>query len=272
MTILVTGATGTVGRQIVAQLHAAGPPVRALTRDPSRADFPAGVEVVRGDLTDPASLTGLFDGVDAAHFITFGGDEQAPLQTGEQLVAMAERGGVGSVTVLDGPDSGPFDAIVEASSLRWTRIAPVGFMSNALWWADSIRDEGVVREPFASNPGTVVHEADIAAVAVEALTTDKHGGQLYTVTGPEAITVFEQVAVLSAAIGREVRVVDLDAEQAEAMYRAWGFDDETVEFFLGLGTNPPEASVVPQRTVEQVTGRAARTFREWAGENASAFG
>lgn len=271
MTILVTGATGTVGRQIVLQLHAAGHPVRALTREPAKAGLPEGVEVVRGDLTDLDSLEAVFDGVRAAHFITFGGDEQAPLETGAELLAMARSAGVTGVTVLDGPGSEPFDALVESSGLRWTRIAPVGFMANALWWADSIREQGQVREPFAGNAGTVVHEADIAAVAVRALTTDEHGGQVYTVTGPEALTVFEQVALVAEVTGREIEVVDLDAEQAEALWREWGFDDETVELFLGFGTNPPEASVVPQSAVETVTGHPGRTFREWVIEHADAF-
>ncbi len=271
MTVLVTGATGTVGRHIVEQLHAAGHPVRALTRDPSRVALPADVEVVRGDLTDLASLGGVFEGATAVHFITFGGDSTAPLQTGPELLAMAQVAGVGAVTVLEGPDSGPFDALVEASSLRWTRVAPVAFMGTCLWWADTIRRENVVRAPFAGIPSAIVHEADIAAVAVEALTTDEHDGRVYTVTGPEALTTFEQVALISEAIGRDVHVLDLDAEAAEAMWRRWGFDDETVALFLAWGENPPQEATVPQPTVEQVTGRPARTFGQWVAEHVAAF-
>ena len=102
MTILIAGATGTVGRHLVHQLTAAGHPVRALTRNPATADLPADVDVVAGDLTDPDTFTTVFNGVTAAHLITFGGDNGEPLTTGTRLVELAARAGVRRITVLGG--------------------------------------------------------------------------------------------------------------------------------------------------------------------------
>ena len=102
MTILVTGATGTVGRHVVGELVRAGHAVRALTRNPAKADLPEGVEVVAGDLAVPDSLTAAFDGVTAAHLINFAGEGYAPLGTGPQIVELAAKSGVRRVTVLGG--------------------------------------------------------------------------------------------------------------------------------------------------------------------------
>ncbi|MFD0488015.1 SDR family oxidoreductase [Saccharopolyspora spinosporotrichia] len=135
-TILVTGATGNVGRHLVRQLLAEGHQVRALTRDPARADLPAGAEVFAGDLTDTASLAPAFDGVRAAHLITFDGADFSPLANGEDIVELAVASGVREVTVLKGDGSkSPLELAVEAGGLDWTYLAPVEFMCNALEWA-----------------------------------------------------------------------------------------------------------------------------------------
>src|SRR5262245_26121062 len=146
-TILVAGATGTVGRQIVQQLAQAGHQVKALTRNP-QANFPAGVEIVVGDLTAPETLSYALQGVDAMHLINFNGGDYSPLQTGTALMEIAQAAGVKRVTVLLGGQKGDIERAVEASSLAWTFLQPVEFMSNMLEWGDPIRSEGVVRQPF----------------------------------------------------------------------------------------------------------------------------
>ncbi|MEV0388419.1 NAD(P)H-binding protein [Nonomuraea sp. NPDC050643] len=270
MTILVTGATGTIGRQIVAQLVERGVRVRALTRNPATATFPGAVEVACGDLAEPRSLAPALEGVTGLHLITFGGDDYASLQTGPELVELAAKAGVTRVSVLSGWDETSVEEALRAGDLGWTRLQCVEFMANARDWVTSIREEGVVRV-FGDHPGAVVHEADIAAVAVTALVEEGHAGQTYLLTGPQALRPAERVRLIGEAIGREIRFEELDAEGYRALMRASGVPEDMIEFGVQLGANPPEAGGVVLPTVEQVTGRAGRTFAQWAGENAALF-
>ncbi|GAA2785978.1 SDR family oxidoreductase [Saccharopolyspora taberi] len=273
MTVLVSGATGNVGRRLVEQLLAAGHRVRALTRDPSRADLPAGTEVVAGNLADTASLAGAFTGVTAAHLISFGGDDYAPLTNGAQIMELAVEAGVGRVTVLKGePAKTALDEAVEASGVQHTYLAPVEFMSNTAEWAESIRQEGVVRDAFAGTPSAMVHDADIASVAATALTSDGHAGKQYWLTGPEALTAPEKVRTISEALGREIRFVELSRDEIVARWREAGFSEEDIGFFVWMRTNPPEEGRTVLPTVEEVTGRPARTYAQWVRENAEVFG
>ncbi|MBT2235115.1 NAD(P)H-binding protein [Nonomuraea sp. NEAU-A123] len=272
MTILVTGATGTVGRLIVDELARNGHQVRALTRDPAKAGLPEGVEVVAGDLAVPDSLMTAFEGVEAVHLINFAGDDYAPLKTGEQLVALAAKSGVRKVTVLGGRADGPLEQALAASELEWTLLAPVEFMSNTLqWWAQTIKAEGVIREPFGGRLSAMVHERDIAAVAATVLTGDGHAGRTYTLTGPQAITTTEKVRILSEAVGQEIRFVELSEDEARAKWRADGMGPETIEFLIGALGDTPEIGYTVVPAVEQVTGRAPRSFAQWAAEHAAAF-
>ncbi|MDT0343390.1 NmrA family NAD(P)-binding protein [Streptomyces litchfieldiae] len=272
-TILVTGATGNVGRPLVEQLLAAGHRVRALTRDPAKANLPAGAEAVAGDLADTASLAAAFEGVGAAHLIGFDAADFAPLANGAEIVDLAVGAGVRKVTVLRGDVTrGPLEEAVVASGLEWTELAPVEFMSNVLEWAESVRTEGVVRDAFPEARSALVHEADIAAVAATALTTDGHAGAEYWLTGPEALTHPEKVRAIGEALGREVRYVELTRDEIVARWRAEGWSEPDIEFFLAMRTDPPAAGATVLPTVERVTGRPARTFAQWARENAAAFG
>lgn len=271
MTFLITGATGNVGRHLVSQLLDAGHHVRALTRDPQRAELPAGAEVVAGDLTDTASLTAAFDGVSAVHLIGFGSN-YVPLANSDEIVSLAASSGVRKATLLRGDvEKGPMEHALEKSSLEWTFLSPVEFMSNALEWAESIRTEAVVREGFVGMKSAMVHDADIASVAGTALTSEGHGGQEYLLTGPEALTMPERVAILSSGLGREIEFVELSQDEVVASWRAAGFSESDVEFFLMVRTNPPEAGYTVLPTVADVTGKPARTFAQWVQENAAAF-
>ncbi|MFE7274964.1 NmrA family NAD(P)-binding protein [Streptomyces sp. NPDC057623] len=270
--ILVTGATGTVGRQVVAELLARGHAVRALTRDAAGADFPAGVEVVQGDLTEPESLVAALDGVTGLHLITFGGAYFAPLETGPRILELAREAGVRRVTVLHG--GGPSlleDAVRADEGVAWTVLMPVEFMANALEWADGIVTSGEVSEPFVSRLSAMVHEGDIGAVAAVALTEEGHGGQEYVITGPELLTVADKVAAIAAARGREIALVELTEEQAVARWRAAGHPEDVIGFLLEAYGNTPEVGRTVVDTVEKVTGRPARTFGQWAGAHADAF-
>lgn len=270
--ILVTGATGTVGRQVVTELLARGHAVRALTRDPAKADFPAGVEVVRGDLTDPDSLVPALEGVTGVHLITFGGAYFAPLETGPRILELARAAGVRRVTVLHGGEATPLEQAVRAAGgLDWTVLMPVEFMGNALEWAQGVVTAGEVREPFVYRLSAMVHEGDIGAVAAVALTEEGHGRQEYVITGPELLTVGDKVATIAAARGREIALVELTEEEAVAQWRAAGHPEDVIGFLLEAYGNTPEVGRTVADTVEKVTGRPARTFRQWAAEHAATF-
>ena len=286
MTILVTGATGHVGREVVAQLVAAGAPVRALTRNPA-ATFPAGVEVVRGDLLEPASLEPALAGVDRLYLFP-------EPRTATEVADAAKRAGVRRiVTLSSGAVTGGFDLdfqlpveqAVEASGLEWTHLRPGEFMSNTLrLWGPMIRAERRVRYITPDAVSVAVHEADIAAVGVVALLKDGHTGKAYDMTGPERITVRQQVAAISAALGEEVRFEEVSAQEAkEILTRQGGWAAENADFLLGLEDYTPGAEMPqltaeewdqmlqPIPTVEEVTGRPARTYAQWARENVESF-
>ncbi|MGW0333201.1 NAD(P)H-binding protein [Streptomyces sp. NPDC003011] len=270
--ILVTGATGTVGRQVVAELLARGHGVRALTRDASRAAFPEGVEVVQGDLTAPDSLAPALEGVTGLHLITFGGPYFAPLETGPRVLELARTAGVRRVTVLHGGGPSPLEDVVRADDgVDWTVLMPVEFMANALEWADGIVASDEVREPFVARLSAMVHEGDIGAVAAVALTEEGHAGQEYVITGPELLTVGDKVAAMAAARGREIALVELTEEQAVAQWRAAGRPEDLIGFLLEVYANTPEVGRTVLDTVEKVTGHPARAFAQWAAEHADTF-
>ena len=270
MTILITGATGRIGRHLVTQLLDDGHHVRALTRGPSSARLPGATELVQGDLTDLDSLRGAFTGVDALHLITFGGDDGADLTNGAEIVELARASGIRRVSVLAGWAPTSIEETLDGSGLDWCRIEPVEVMYNTWDWAEEIRAHNTV-STLAGYPSAVVHEADIAAVAACALTQDGHAGQNYPVTGPEALTPAERVRILSEAIGRPIGHVQLTEAQERERLAAHGYGDSYVEFGIQLATNPPEAAGRVLDTVPRVTGRPGRTFAQWVHENATSW-
>jgi len=221
--ILVTGASGNVGRQVVEQLVAAGEPVRAVSRDPARTTWPTGVETVAGDLVGGVPPEAFHD-VRAVHLF--------PAPEGvDDVVTAARAAGVEHVTVLsslsaswetDNPLQRRHTAVeraVEGSGLTWTHLRPGMFMTNTLAWAPAIRAGEAVRAPYGESVAAPVHEADIAAVAVAALLDPtRHAGAAYELSGPEALSQRDRVRVLAEVLGREVRF----EEQSRAEVRAAG--------------------------------------------------
>ena len=271
MKFLVAGATGTVGRNIVEQLVQSGHQVRALTRNPAKANFPDGVEIVAGDLTNPTTLASALEGVTGLHLITFGGDNYAPLQTGKEIVALAEKAGVQRVTVLMSRAKGAVEEALESSSLTWTFLQPVEFMSNIIQWAPSISAAGEIKLPFADRKTVIVHEADIAAVAVAALTEDGHAGKTYPITGAEVLTPRDMVRIIGSIIGTDIRLIEMTEAEAREQWQAEGHPQQVIDFLVWVYGNTPPIGYTVVPTVEQVTGRPARTFAQWAAEHADAF-
>jgi uncharacterized protein YbjT (DUF2867 family) len=273
MRILITGATGTVGRNVVEQLREFDPAVelRALSRNPEAA-LPEGVELAVGDLAAPETLAAAFKGVDAVHLINFAGDQYGALPDPAAVVALAEEAGVRRSTVLGGVATGPLERLLEASSIETTHLHPVEFMSNAImWWAAPIKAGGGIREPFGDRLSAMVHPADIGAVAAKVLLEGGHDGRSLTITGPEVLTMHDKARILGEAVGREIEFVELTVEEAHAKWRGEGADEGLIAFLTEALGNTPEEGKTVAPTVEQVTGRKARTFAAWAAEHADAF-
>jgi uncharacterized protein YbjT (DUF2867 family) len=276
MPILVTGATGTVGSSLVRQLLDAGERVRALTRDPgseAATRLPEQVEVVRGDFTEPATLLPALRGVERMHLVA--------MDCGPEVVEVIRRAGVRRLVHLghndeSRDDDDPLEAghrvlhkAIENSGLEWTHLFPGEFMANTWEWAESIRAEGVVRAPFGDWNSAMVHEADIAAVAMAALLEDGHAGMTYQPTGPEPVRRRDAVRMIGEAIGREIDFVELTPDQAREHWRDV-YPDMVIEWFLEMG-NHLDGNAWVSPDVERVTGRPGRTFAQWAAEHADDF-
>lgn len=278
-TVLVTGATGTVGRHVVDGLRAAGARVRALTRDPASASgLPA--QAISGDLADPESLRDAVDGVDAVYLMwpLFSADAAAGV-----LRVISEHAGrvvLLSSGSVDGrvPAAEPIarfhaevERIVERAAAEWTILRPAGFAANSLDWAGSIRAGGVVRGAFPGAAGAWIHEADIAAVAVHALLGGGHAGRRLAITGPASLTMLEQVRTIAEVIGREVRWRTQTLEDALAQLTADGWPPAYAETALKVQEQMSHTPAEVTSTVAEVTGVAARTYRQWVIDHRRAF-
>ncbi|MEU2616810.1 NAD(P)H-binding protein [Streptomyces sp. NPDC007157] len=280
--ILVTGATGTIGSDVVRQLAARGTKVRALTRDPAKARVPAGVEVVRGDYGDPASLDAALAGATAAFLLRPPGPDGG---ADAALVAAARTAGVQRLVKLSAiatgdPASGPSaqwhvdgERAVRDSGLAWTVLQPSSFASNTLTWMKALGAGQPVPNMTGDGASGVIDPRDIAEVAVRALLDAGHAGRTYVLTGPEAITVPGQAAVLAAVLGRPVPTRDLSPDETRDFLRtAWGMDGSRVEGVLaGLAFVRAGGNASVTEDVAEALGRPARTFRTWADDNRGLF-
>jgi uncharacterized protein YbjT (DUF2867 family) len=159
----------------------------------------------------------------------------------------------------------------EASELAWTFLRPSGFAANTRMWADQIRRDGVVRWPFGAAQRSLIDERDIAAVAVRVLTSDGHDGARYHLTGPEVVTQAEQVRAIGKAIGRDVRWEEVPADAVRDGLRAAFGNPSFADHALATWARFVEEPELVTGTVEEVTGRPARPFRDWAIEHADDF-
>jgi uncharacterized protein YbjT (DUF2867 family) len=279
--VLVTGATGRVGRLVVDELLRADVSVRALTRRPEQAALPRGVEVVCGDLTDPATIDSAVEGAAAVFLVWTAAAASAP-EVVARFAAQPRR-----VVYLSSPHRTPHPFFQQPNPLRGLHaeierllysaglepviLRPGMFASNAKnWWAPQIRVGDVVRWPYAAAETAPVDERDIAAVAARSLLDNSHAGGDYVLTGPESLSHEAQVRAIGNAIGRPLRFEELSPEE---------FRQETA------GTWPPAATEMlldawraalgqpafVTSSVQEIVGSAPRTFGQWAADNASTF-
>lgn len=274
--ILVTGATGNIGGELVAALSESGAPVRALVRDPATATLPAGVEAVKGDLNRPETMADALDGARAL-FLLPGYDNQA------DLLDRAKKAGVQRVALLSSASAALQDLdnavsrymtlseqAVRESELAWTFLRPRSFMSNALRWLPQLAVGDVVRVQFPDVRVGAIDPADIAAVAALALTGADLDGRILELTGPQALLPADQIALLAAVLDRQLVAHGLTTEETKAELaatRPQHYVDAFLSFFAD-GTLDEE-TLYP--TVREVTGRAPRTFEQWARAHAADF-
>ncbi|WP_327141749.1 SDR family oxidoreductase [Nocardia sp. NBC_01327] len=280
--ILVTGATGTVGRAVIDRLRVLGTPVRALVRRPETANLPADIDVVRGDLGAPESLAAALDGVDSVFLLSAG--PEIPVHDAN-VAAAAIRAGVRHLVKLSSGRAGdeaatdPIPAwhrageqAVRASGIDWTMVRPLGFMSNALHWAPGIRAVDTVRAPYGQGRIAVVDPEDIAAVAVAALTETGHAGRIYTLSGPQALAPGEQTGILAEVLGRPLRYEEISAAEAHTALLGFGVAPDMADAIMSLRATALESfTSVVHPSVEEVTGRPPRSFAEWATAHRAEF-
>ncbi len=284
MIVLVSGATGNTGAEVMRQLEQAGVTVRAMTRSPKAADRLRGEgrEAIVADLHDPGSLSAAVAGVDAV-YVANPASPHLAVHEGN-LAQASQAAGVGllvKLSVIGCSADSPItfgrlhfaaEQAIKASGVRWTMVRPNGFMQNTLAWADQIAS-GTVYGPVMDARWSIVDVRDIAALAVEALRDpDAHAGEAYSATGPEASSPREQVAVLAEVLGRPIEAQEVSTAQAQESMLDSGWPGWSVlrmaELFglyadgLAQGTSPD---------IEQVTGRRPRDFRQFAVDHRHGF-
>jgi uncharacterized protein YbjT (DUF2867 family) len=279
--ILVTGATGTIGREVVRLLAAGGARTRAMTRDPARvASPPAGVEVVRGDFDDPSSLADAAKGAETVFMLSAPGPWVE--RHDEAILAAARAAGARKVVKLsaigtgDHPGVGdwhlPGERAVRSSGLAWTVLRPSSFASNVLGWAGAIRSGDPIPNPMGDGAQGVVDPRDVAEVAARALTSPGLDGHVHTLTGPETLSVPDMAARLGEALGRRVETTELSPEEYRDRLRGAGLDPAFVDSAVGgarLVADGGNATLTDD--VERILGRPPRTFATWVADHRAAF-
>lgn len=285
MTHLVLGGTGTVGGRVVEELAERGEDVRVLTRSPEKArGLPGGTEVVGGDLGDPSTLDGVFDGAERLFLL----NAVVPTELQEGLVALAEarRAGVRRIVYLSVQDAerGPhiphfaskvaLEEAVRRSGIPWTVLRPNNFYQNDVMFREALVEHGVYPQPIGGVGLSRVDVRDIARAAARALTGSGYEGTVYTLAGPEPLTGEDCARIWGEALGREVRYAgdDLDAWQQQAldMLPAWMVYDFRLMYAMfqeeGLAATPEQLD-----ETREIVGREPTPFRAWAEETAAGW-
>ncbi|ADB33346.1 NmrA family protein [Kribbella flavida DSM 17836] len=265
--IVITGATGNIGRSLVQALVTAGEPATAVSR--KEAAFPAGVRHQRTDFTEPGSLD--LTGAKALFLVPPGGWYDAA-----GILEAARANGVRRVVLVSSQGVGTkrhpaiLEQAVQDSGLEWTVLRPSGFHSNTFAWSQSVREQRLVEAPFGDISLPAIDPGDIADVAATALCDPGHAGKTWELTGPAPISPRQQSQVIAAALGEPVRFAELSRE--EARVRLLRFMPEHVaDSTLGILGSPTAAEQQVSADVERVLGRPARPYADWVARNIAAF-
>ncbi|HWN32847.1 MAG TPA: NAD(P)H-binding protein [Pseudonocardia sp.] len=278
MTILITGARGTVGSGLLRRLHGLGLDVRASSRHPEQLAVPAGVPVTTLDLARPDTFGPALAGVTDLFLYA----EPAGI---DALLAAATAAGVERVVLLSssavtepGAEHEPLarhhlmvERALLASPLAGTLLRPGAFASNALGWSHAIRAGGAVEQAYPDAHIAPIHPEDIVDVAELALTEHNLDGRAVALAGPESLSFRDQVAVLAELLGRPIELHELTREQAvERMGRY--LPAPVVQSLLNYWSGALDGLAGAADSVQRITGRPGRTFRQWASQHLTAFG
>jgi uncharacterized protein YbjT (DUF2867 family) len=282
--LLITGATGTVGGEVLRLLVGKGQPVRAMTRDRARLPASAGYDVVQADYEDPDSLRRAVDGVETVFLLT--APEFPTARHDTAMLDAARSTGVARVVRLSAIGSGEIvdgdkilgawharaEQAVRSSGLAWTLLRPSTFASNVLWWADTINAADPIPNLTGSGVQGVVDPRDVAAVAVETLLSPIHAGQTYTLTGPQLLSVPDQASQLERVLGRPVRTVDEPLDAARRRMLSSGMHESFVDAVLtGSAWVRAGHNAIVTHDVPRILGRPATSFETWAKDHRHAF-
>lgn len=278
--ILITGATGHIGKELIPLLHETENPLRIFVRDEKKvAHLDPCIERAIGDLNDSESLRSAMRGVDKVFLVTF------EMQQDINVIEAAKRAGVQHIVKLSTLEATEHkikvgkwhyerEELIRASGLDWTFLRPGMFMSNSIeWWAGTIKGQGSVFFP-GGKKGKVapVDPRDVAEVAALAFTQAGHSQQAHELTGSELFTIGEMVQVISYVLGKPIQYVDIPPIAAKLFMLKSGMDKTLVnalmEMLASLRKN--EGAIVTD-TVERVTGRPPQTFEAWCREHIEAF-
>jgi uncharacterized protein YbjT (DUF2867 family) len=279
--VLVTGASGNIGRLVAASLGTKDVQVRAYARGVKAMDVAAGIEVIRGDLLDEAALTKAAQGADAAFllwpFLSTDGAEAAVRAVSAHVERVVYLSTAGAGVPLDGALN-PISAIhytveelIVNYAREWTLVRPLGFASNTLLWAAQTRAGDEVKWPFAESRRSLVHDSDIADVIVRALVSDELVGTKPVLTGPATHSQREQVEFIGRSIGRQIAFAEVPPAAAREQMLSWGMPAAFVDGVLGYWARCVHVPEPVNGEVERITGRPARTLQEWIEQNRSAF-
>jgi uncharacterized protein YbjT (DUF2867 family) len=281
LSILVTGATGNVGRHVVSYLVALGHQVRALSRNPASVSFPQGVKNIQGDLSQPETLDQALEGVDAVFLLV-----RAPTTpVGPDLVSRIRKSTrrlvfLSSSVVRDDLSDQPnfiarvhseIEHLIENAGFDWTFLRPGMFATNTVnWWGPQIRAGNVLRWPYPRAALAPIDPRDIAAVAAHSVINPRHIGAKYLLTGPQSLTQVKMLESIGLAIGRKLEFHEISpdvARQELVAYLPAGILDILLDFWPTAVDKPAPLT----ETVSEVTGSLPRTFREWTMDYASRF-
>lgn len=277
--IVVTGATGLVGREVVRLLLDAGVRVGAVTRDPARSRLPAGVSLIEGDPSRPQTLASRLDGVTSVLISPRAVGRATPELLGLAAARGARRAVVVSATTVQYPAGLPrfsagFKAAEDAaiaSGLDATALRCADFDANALAWAPQIRQGSVVYGAYASAATSPIHHRDIAAIAVRALTGSGLQDRSYVLTGPQSLTQPAKVRLIGQATGLDLSFTEVEPDRVRQAMLTQGLPEEIPDRLLGSLADYARRPGPATDTVAQLLGRPALSFAQWADENASAF-
>ncbi|MEU4340764.1 NAD(P)H-binding protein [Nocardia sp. NPDC023852] len=279
--IVVTGATGNVGRTLVQTLAEAGEQVIAVSRGSQDIALPDGVRHQRADLTELDTLSPAFAGAKALFLHDTG--TSAHLMNPRAVLELAAAGGVERIVQLSSqgvvtrPQSAShgnlgqsFEDAVRESGMEWTILRPGGFASNAFAWVESVRGHRAVAAPFGDIGLPIIDPSDIAEVAAAVLCEAGHAGQSYELTGPTLSTPRQRAAAIGATLGEPIEFIEQTRAEARAQMLRF-MPESVVETTLTILGAPTAAEQRISPDVEKVLGRAPRTFEDWARRNIAAF-